>query len=84
MDNLYIYNQFEHEFGRLLTPMEKEIINDWKKTRSEDLIIRALKQSVYNGVTGSFRYIDKILQRWNQEDFQSESQNESIDEDWLK
>ena len=83
MENLQIYSQFEQEFGRLLSPMEKEIINDWKKTRSDDLIIQALKQSVYNGVTKSLRYIDKILQRWNQEESTNDIQTPQLDDSWL-
>lgn len=83
MGNLYVYSQFEQEFGRLLSPMEKEIINDWKKTRSDDLIIQALKQSVYNGVTKSLRYIDKILQRWNQEESTNDAPTPQLDDSWL-
>ena len=59
-----IINTFEHEFGRLLSPMELEIINDWKSQGFEDEKIReALKQSVYNNAV-SLRYISKILQSW--------------------
>ncbi len=41
--------------------MEYEIIGAWvEKGFKEQLILEALKEAVYNGVT-SLRYIDKIL-----------------------
>ncbi len=59
-----ISSMFEHELGRLLTPMELEIIEDWKKNGFEDSTIRdALKEAVFNGAV-SFRYINKILDSW--------------------
>lgn len=59
-----ISSMFEHEFGRMLTPIELEIIEDWKKNGFEDSTIRdALKEAVFNGAV-SFRYINKILDSW--------------------
>lgn len=60
-----IFSTFENEFGRPLSPMEYEIIKGWtnEKIKSE-LIIEALKEATYNGVT-NLRYIDKILYEWN-------------------
>ena len=44
--------------------MEYEIINAWLlKGFSEELVLGALKEAVYNGVS-SLRYIDKILFEW--------------------
>ena len=31
MEQKDLLNQFQLEFGRLLSPMEQEIITDWKK-----------------------------------------------------
>ncbi|MBE6154433.1 MAG: DnaD domain protein [Firmicutes bacterium] len=60
-----IYHIFETEFGRTITSMEYEIINAWlEKSYSEEMIIGALKEAVYNGVN-NLRYIDKILYEWN-------------------
>ena len=60
-----MYNIFEEEFGRTLSPMEYEIIESWReKNISDDLIILALKEAVYNGVS-NLRYIDKILYEWS-------------------
>ena len=60
-----LYDTFEKEFGRTLSPMEYEIINNWLEQKiSEDLIIAALKETIFNGVN-NLRYVDKILYEWN-------------------
>ena len=93
-DNLY--NEFEKEFGRTLSPMEYEIINSWIESKiSNDLILAALKEAVFNGVC-NLRYIDKILFEWNKKGIkkpddinktiknEEEEKNESFYEyDWL-
>ena len=59
-----IYDIFEKEFGRTLSPIEYEIINAWQDSNiKEETIVLALKEAVYNGVT-NLRYIDKILNEW--------------------
>ena len=59
-----IYDIFETEFGRTLSPMEFEIINGWVDNGySEELIVLALKEATYNGVS-NLRYIDKIIYEW--------------------
>lgn len=64
-----IYAIFEREFARTISSMEYEIINAWlEKGFSEELIIGALKEAVYNGVN-NLRYIDKILYEWNKKGF---------------
>lgn len=60
-----LFGIFEKEFGRTLSPMEYDIINDWTESKiSKDLIIAALKEAVFNGVS-NLRYVDKILYEWN-------------------
>lgn len=60
-----IFSIFESDFGRTLSNMDYEIINAWiDKGFSEELIIAALKEAVYNGVC-NLRYIDKVLYEWN-------------------
>ena len=45
--------------------MEYEIINGWLDLDyTEELIICALKEAIYNGTT-SLRYIDRILLEWH-------------------
>lgn len=69
--NNNIFETFEKEFSRTLSPMEYEIINDWlNKNISEELIIGALKEATYNGVT-NLRYIDKIIYEWTKKGFKN-------------
>ena len=51
--------------------MEYEIIKGWLNDKfSEELIIAALKEAVYNGAT-NLRYIDKVLYEWNRKGYKS-------------
>ena len=94
-----IYDIFEKEFGRTLSPVEYEIIGNWRNGEtSDELILLALKEAVYNGVN-SLRYIDKIIFEWNKkgiktkEDVENnnrqfkrkteEQKKELFDYDWL-
>ncbi len=90
-----IYDEFEKEFGRTLSPMEYEIIGAYIDSGfSEELIKAALKEAVYNGVT-NLRYIDKILYEWNKKGIKNTSdlkkknksaenqKKEVFDYDWL-
>jgi len=66
-----IYKTFETEFGRPISSMEYEIINAWiSNGTSEELILGALKEAIYNGVN-NFRYIDKIIYEWGKKGFKS-------------
>ncbi len=66
-----IFEVFEKEFGRTLSPMEYEIINAWLNNNiSEELIIGALKEATYNGVS-NLRYIDKIIYEWGKKGFKN-------------
>ena len=56
-----IYDIFQKELVRSLSPTEYEYINNWlEKGLTEDLIIGALKEAILSGVK-SFRYIDRVL-----------------------
>lgn len=66
-----IFELFESEFARPLTPMEFELINAWIESGiNEDLIKEALKEATYNGVN-NFRYIDKILYEWGKKGYKN-------------
>ncbi len=66
-----IYAIFEREFGRTISSMEYEIINAWlEKNYSEEMIVGALKEAVYNGVP-KLNYIDRILYEWNKKGFKN-------------
>lgn len=61
---LNIFDAFEREFSRTLSPMEYEVINAWmEKDFNEEIIKEALKEAVYNGAK-NLRYVDKILFEW--------------------
>ena len=66
-----IFTIFENEFGRTISSMEYDIINNWIEDGiTEEMIICALKEAIYNGVT-NFRYIDKILFEWKKKGFKN-------------
>lgn len=63
-----IFDIFEREFGRTLSPMEYEIIQSWCGGEfSQELIVLALKEATYNGAA-NLRYIDKILYEWKKKE----------------
>ncbi len=66
-----IFKSFEVELGRTLSPMELQLINGWLDSgTSEELILGALREAVYNGVN-NFRYIDKIIYEWEKKGFKN-------------
>ena len=66
-----IFSIFESSFGRTLSTMDYEIINAWiDKGFSEELVLAALKEAVYNGAT-NLRYIDKVLYEWNRKGYKT-------------
>ncbi len=66
-----LFTIFEEEFGRTLSPMEYEIIGGWKENKyTDELIIEALKEATYNGVS-NLRYIDKILYEWKKKGYKT-------------
>ncbi len=92
-----IYDIFEKEFGRTLSPMEYEIINGWLNDgMNEEIVVQALKEATYNGVS-NLRYIDKILYEWknkgltttqkieeNRVNFTKKEKKELFDYNWLE
>lgn len=94
-----IFEMIEKEFGRVLSPIELEIIKAWHDNNiTDELIKEAVKEAVVNGVT-NLRYIDKILYEWQKKGFKTredveknrkkhnESKNNKIDVfeyDWLE
>ena len=66
-----IFEIFEREFGRKLAPTEFEFINQWINSgMNQELIIEALKEAIYNGVS-NLRYIDKIIYEWNKKGYKT-------------
>lgn len=60
-----IYDNFENEFGRTLSPNECMIIGKMLEENGEELLLCALNEAIYNGVR-NLRYIDHILAEWHQ------------------
>lgn len=89
-----IYDKFEKEFARTLSPMEYEIIGAWLDNNyKEEIIEEALKEAIYNGVT-NLKYIDKILSEWQKKgikeksdiktkNVKKEQKKEVFEYDWL-
>lgn len=66
-----VFKVFERELGRPMSSMELELINGWLVSGiSEEMILGALREAVYNGVT-HFRYIDKIIFEWEKKGFKT-------------
>lgn len=70
-----LYQKFEEEFGRPLSPIEIETLNAWidQDQYSPELIHMALRQSVLNQVY-SLRYIDRILLTWQRKNITTKEQ----------
>lgn len=63
--NSNVFEAIEKEFARPLTPVEYEIVHAWIESgTSEELILEALKEAVFSGVS-NLRYIDKIIYEWS-------------------
>lgn len=89
-----IYDKFEKEFARTLSPIEYEIIGAWLDNNyTEEIIEEALKEAIYNGVT-NLKYIDKILSEWRKKGIkdksdiktknnQKKTKKEVFEYDWL-
>ena len=59
-----IFDLFESQLARPLSPIEFDLINKWlDRGESKELITSALNEAVYNG-TFTLRYIDAILSEW--------------------
>lgn len=83
-----VYSKFETEFGRTLSPIEYETINNWLANGiSEEMIINALKEAVLNGVS-NLRYIDKIIYEWTKKKISNKSNDDEFvkvfDYNWLE
>ena len=93
-DNIFV--EFENEFARTLSPSEYEYINSFLEIGfSDELILGALKEAVYNGAT-NMRYIDTVLHEWKKKGYktmddvrkniikkETEKNDEIFDFDWL-
>ncbi|GMA07447.1 DNA replication protein DnaD [Tetragenococcus halophilus subsp. flandriensis] len=72
-----LYQMFEKEFGRALSPIEFQRIGQWieEDQYSPDLIRLALKEAVLNQAY-SLNYIDRVLLSWERKNITTEQQVE--------
>ena len=79
-----IFEAFQKELGRSLSPLEISRIREWVAMGySDETIINALKEALSQGKK-SLKSVDKILLTWaKREELESEGKT-SIDDDWSK
>ena len=81
--NSTLYDEFEKEFGRTLSPNEVLVIGKLIDDYGEELVTCALKEAVYNGVT-TIKYIDHILSEWKQKGIKNAVDVENNKRDFRK
>ena len=77
LDDRAVFQLFEQELGRLLSPIEIETITMWLDVdrHTPEIIKAALKEAVLAGKV-SLRYIDRILIEWKKKNITSMQQIE--------
>lgn len=74
-DRATVFNQIETEFGRPLSPLEMESINQWldEDHYRPELIQLALKEAVLSQAY-SLKYMDRILLNWEKKNLKTAAQ----------
>lgn len=80
---LNLISTFENEFGRALSPLEIEQIEQWADELEPCLIVEALKQAVLRG-KHNFKYINSILMEWKKNNLQTLEAIAEHDRDFQK
>lgn len=85
LDEAKIFQLFEQELGRLLSPMEIETIGMWMDLdqHSPEIIKAALKEAVLADKV-NLRYIDRILIEWKKRNIKTIAQIEKHSEQYRK
>ncbi|MFS0874881.1 DnaD domain-containing protein [Solibacillus isronensis] len=85
LDEAKIFQLFEQELGRLLSPMEIETIGMWMDLdqHSPEIIKAALKEAVLADKV-NLRYIDRILIEWKKRNIKTLAQIEKHTEQYRK
>ncbi len=79
-----IYEVFEKELGRTLSPVEFSLIDEWVNNGiKEDDIINALHEALHKKKT-SLKAVDKILMNWQARKDIEEEGHSAINESWKK
>lgn len=76
-----LYQCFEKEFGRPLSPLESEQLKSWLENEqlSVELLQEALRRAVLRGAL-NFRYIDSILCDWQRHNISTVAEAIAFDE----
>ncbi|WP_100372743.1 DnaD domain-containing protein [Bacillus sp. FJAT-45037] len=80
-----LYQVFEREFSRPLSPIEAETLSMWidQDQHTPELIVGALRESVVSGKL-NFRYIDRILFEWKRNGIKTIAQAKAHGEKFRK
>jgi DnaD and phage-associated domain len=72
-----VYQNIQQEFGRTLSPIEMQTVDEWIKTDqyAPELIQLALKEAVLNQAY-SLKYMDRILLSWERKNIRTKDQVE--------
>lgn len=73
-----LYQTFEKEFGRPLSPIEAEQVLKWRQEMSPVLVREALRRAVLLGKL-NFKYIGTILLEWRKNNLRTLSEVEEYD-----
>ncbi len=80
-----LFQLFEQEFGRFLSPMETEMISMWldQDRHSPEVIRKALMEAVLSQKL-SLRYIDRILFEWKKNNVKTPEDAEKLSKNFHK
>lgn len=79
-----IYEVFERELGRTLSPVELSLIDEWVVNGyKEEICVAALHEALSKKRT-SLKAVDKILMKWQARDDMEKEGHTAIDENWKK
>lgn len=79
-----IYEVFEKELKRTLSPLEFSLIGEWvEQGFSDETIINALKEALSKGKK-SLKSVDKILLQWQARDDIEAAGFTAVNKDWTK
>ncbi|MFX4260659.1 DnaD domain-containing protein [Pelotomaculum propionicicum] len=78
-----LVSTFEKEFGRPLSPIEVDQIQQWAGEVEAFLVIEALKRAVLRG-KHNFKYINSILMEWKKNNLQTLEAIGEYERDFLK
>lgn len=76
-----LYQAFEKEFGRPLSPIEAEQVLKWRREMTPVLVLEALRRAVLLGKR-NFRYIGTILLEWQKSNLRTLAEVEKYDQNF--